>query len=286
MPGPSDHTPAALLRKRWNTLLQFRTACLQHDDLDTVHDLRVATRRLRSALQLFDSFFGDHLLERVSGSIRRLTRGVGELRNLDEALLFFRKECCSTADDAPLFAALLETLQLRRAEESAHVRKLLKRLDVDGIGRIMKQLEHRHSSGGRRCARADKTGSLPGYLSETSISLFSKVDHLLPFALATEAVETRHLLRIAIKHWRYFLEIVAELSAQDYGPILENLKHYQSVLGTLNDLSVFSALADAHALSAGERNRFNEVAAARTAESYGAFVALVQQQPLRYHFLY
>lgn len=280
------HTPAAVLGERWNTLLRIRQACLQHDDLDTVHDLRVATRRLRSALQLFHPLYHDNQLAHISVAIRRLTRGAGELRNLDEAMLFFQQECCTAVDSPPLFGSLLESLQRRRAEESSVVRKLLKRLDADGIGRIMKRMERHLSAAGRRRSKGDTTYSLPGYLSETSISLFSKVDYLLPFALSPEAVETRHLLRIAIKHWRYFLEIVAEISAQDYGPVLDNLKQYQSVLGTLNDLSVFSALADGYGLGVEEQIRFNEVVCARTTHTFSMFVDLVQRQPLRYHFLF
>lgn len=286
MMDQSEHTPASVLQARWNNLLRYRRACLDHDTLDTVHDLRVATRRLRSALQLFAPLCPGHHVERILSSVRRLTRGVGELRNIDEAILFFQQECRRTDDCPQLFGSLLDSLYRRRAAESTVVRKLLKRLDDDEIRDFMDRCERRLSRTGRNRSALKDTPPLAVYLSETSITLFSTVDHLLPRALAPDAVETRHRLRIAIKHWRYFLEIVADISGKEYGLILENLKQYQSVLGTLNDLAVFSALAADYGLTEAERERFSAVAAAGTVRNFTTFAEMMQQQPLRYQFLF
>jgi len=281
----SGNMPGDVLYDRWDTLLRTRSACLLDDDLETVHDLRVSTRRLRSALQLFSPFCAGRSATRTATAIRRLTRGVGELRNIDEALLFFARECKTDPADASLFNSVLESLHKRRTSESATVRKLLKRLDRDAIRQFIDQLVRRLPVTGPCYHGSGKGISLPGYLSETSISLFTRVDHLMPHAIALDAVETRHRVRIAIKHWRYFLEIVAELYGRDYGVILEQLKEYQTVLGTLNDLAVFSGIAEDHGLGVAERVQFNKVVTDKFDRSYSRFVELAHQQPLGYHFL-
>ena len=55
---------------------------------EEVHDLRVASRRLREGLALFAPCFPPKSVARVSKLVRRVTRSMGALRNIDEALLF------------------------------------------------------------------------------------------------------------------------------------------------------------------------------------------------------
>src|SRR5471030_2866655 len=79
-----------VLFAQWEELLRLRRAVLKSSDLDDIHDLRVASRRLRAALELFYPFAQKGSKTELKKSVRKLTLILGGLRNIDEALIFFQ----------------------------------------------------------------------------------------------------------------------------------------------------------------------------------------------------
>ena len=63
---------------------------VRDDDIEYVHRSRVATRRIRAAFTLFSSCFQKQILRANSREIRRLTRSLGEARDLDVQIGFIR----------------------------------------------------------------------------------------------------------------------------------------------------------------------------------------------------
>ena len=274
-----------ILLVRWKNLLSDREACLRHDDVDTVHDLRVSTRRLRSALNIFGQFYDNSQKTWAKGAVRQLTRQIGLLRDLDEGLLFFsqqNKDDSIYGKEKP-FLPLLRELQSRRNKEAAKVRVLLKRLDRNVIEKHLKRIS---AASEPESCYSDQLGviSLPGYLSEASIRLYNDIYEFLPPACTTQDVIQRHDLRIAIKRWRYFLEIVSEISGQDYSSKLELLKDYQNLLGHLNDLEVFWNLANECRINVGEHLNLQRVLNGKRDVYLLRLAELAELRPLRYEF--
>ena len=56
---------------------------LKRWDPDAIHDARVATRRLRAAIDLVEPVTPDHLIDPLRKTLRRLRRRLGPLRDLD-----------------------------------------------------------------------------------------------------------------------------------------------------------------------------------------------------------
>jgi len=50
---------------QWEELLRLRRAVLKTSDLDDIHDLRVASRRFRAAVELIFSIFGKRFHNRI-----------------------------------------------------------------------------------------------------------------------------------------------------------------------------------------------------------------------------
>src|SRR5262249_19016414 len=50
---------------------------------EAIHDMRVASRRLRSALDIFGAYFQKGALKRYRKELRRIARSLGEVRDLD-----------------------------------------------------------------------------------------------------------------------------------------------------------------------------------------------------------
>src|SRR5262249_15273660 len=125
---------------------------------------------------------------------------------------------------------------------------------------------------------------LPSYLSDTAITLFEAVHSHIQSALPVDGIEERHALRIAIKKWRYFLELVARIVERDYDAVLERLKRYQSILGSMNDMSVFAQMCRESAKEGDDPDAALELIRLETDRLYAAFVSLVETEPLGYTF--
>ena len=76
----------AILRQRLVSLLTAMPAA-QSGDETSVHQARVASRRLREALPVLGTSADAHALDRVDRRVRRITRALGPVRELDVALL-------------------------------------------------------------------------------------------------------------------------------------------------------------------------------------------------------
>ena len=74
-----------LLKQRLTTLIDAMPAA-QAGDMRSVHQARVATRRLREALPVLRASVNAHALGRVRRQVRRMTRALGPVRELDVAL--------------------------------------------------------------------------------------------------------------------------------------------------------------------------------------------------------
>ena len=77
---------------RGDELFEHSADVLDTDDIERVHDMRVATRRLRAALEVFSDAFVKDELKPVLSDVKRLADALGERRDPDvhiEVLLNF-----------------------------------------------------------------------------------------------------------------------------------------------------------------------------------------------------
>lgn len=275
--------PAAILTRsqgiileQWQELLRLRKSVLKTSDLDAIHDLRVASRRFRAALGLFEAWIAPKRAALLKRSIGKLTRLLGGLRNLDEALLFFPSRTPAESAGGYQLRYLLTQM---RAGELARIEEALKALDHRRLDRIVRKalsgLEERYiaKSGGV---------SLSDYFSDSCSRLFQPIHDLLPVAIDRENRESRHALRIAIKKWRYFFEIVAPVLGSDCSVVLGQLKEYQTILGSMNDVAEFCILCSALTLSRHERNFVEATLQTEDDLLLRKLAELITQKPLTY----
>ena len=264
-----------VLFSQWDEFCRLRMVVLGHLDTDSIHDLRVASRRMRATLALFSPFVPGTALNNSLKEIRRVTRALGHVRNIDEAVLYF------AALPAPL-PALAEVLRRARGKEIKAVMKVLKALPCREMDRKLRKMVA-ELTGGSSPGSIDQR--LPAYLSDISIQRYQSLyDQLVP-ALIPENVAQRHGLRIAIKKWRYLLETLGQVCGKDYGSTLDSLKEYQSVLGRLNDMVEFAALCEGQALPTDETQKIEVALARDTALFLADFMKVAASRPLHYTFL-
>jgi CHAD domain-containing protein len=95
---------------------------LDTDDIERVHDMRVATRRLRAALEIFEPCFPAGQLEEALREVKEVADALGERRDADvtmAALERFADEL--VASDRPGIASLMAELRAEQAEANARL---------------------------------------------------------------------------------------------------------------------------------------------------------------------
>ena len=264
-----------VLFSQWSEFCSLRTVVLGHYDTDSIHDLRVASRRMRATLGLFAPFLSAKSVKTLSKEIRLVTRELGHVRNIDEAIIYF-----NTSPAA--LPALAERLRRSREKEIKAVIKVLKRFPCPDMDR---KLRAAVAALADRQPNVSIDQSLPAYLSETSIQRYQALYDLLAPAIIPENWKERHGLRIAIKKWRYLLETIGQVCGQEYAATLETLKEYQTVLGSLNDMIEFGALCATLRLPPEETKEIKAALERDTVRYLARFVEVATSRPIEYTFL-
>jgi CHAD domain-containing protein len=264
---------------QWDELLRLRRAVMKSFDIDDIHDLRVASRRFRSVLELFYPFATKDSKAELRKSVRKLTRILGGLRNIDESLLFFQSR---TQTDGSAEFKLCHALSKLRVAELKRIKKSLATFDHRKLDRMVREIvaELKDTS------NADRNSiSFLAYFSDVSIRQYLPIHQLLAVSIKPELSAHRHALRIAIKKWRYFFEIIVQILERDYTPHLRLLREYQSILGRMNDITEFRLLLSNLDLPKNEQEYAEAIFLKEDALLLASFTKLVERKPLTYTFL-
>ena len=228
-------TPATeyLIRQRVTALGRALPAATQ-GDVTSLHQARVATRRLRAALPLVAR---GRKTQKLTRSVRKLTQALGPVRELDVALLILDEFEDSTDVPRPAVQRLRAAIE----EERTQLREaMLRLLDGFDLGKLRKRAvsaarKRGQTSGGvRDPKRAAKARDRARQRAEQlAIAIDTAAGLYLPDRL--------HEVRIAVKKLRYTLELEQAFTASRATARLRTLKAAQELLGRMHDLEVLIA---------------------------------------------
>lgn len=111
---------AKVVAVRAQELVDHSAGVLDTGDIERVHDMRVATRRLRAALEVFEPCFPGKRLAEDLGEVKALADALGERRDRDVAIAALGALAARmAAPDKPGIESLIERLRVeqRRANE-------------------------------------------------------------------------------------------------------------------------------------------------------------------------
>jgi CHAD domain-containing protein len=116
---PFAEAAAATVAVRAEELFEHADGVLDTSDIERVHDMRVATRRLRAALEIFEPCFPAKPYARALSEVKRLADALGERRDRDVAIAALHNfNDQMSAPDRCGIASLIE--QLRTEQEKAN----------------------------------------------------------------------------------------------------------------------------------------------------------------------
>ncbi len=212
------------------------------EDVEALHDMRVATRRMRAAFRLFGDYLDMEELAPIAKGLRRTGRILGAVRDLDVFWLKTQRYLESlppgqTADLDPLQAAWKAQRAQRREEMLAY-------LESDRYARFKEEF--------------DRFLQTPGVGAQASEASAYRLRQIAPAALYQRLAAVQasnewvskpdvplgryHQLRIISKGLRYALEFFQEALGPEAEILIGEVKALQDHLGDLQDAVVASNL--------------------------------------------
>lgn len=229
--------------------IRIRAFCAEVDgaragtDPESIHRMRVASRRLRSTLPVFSFCFKKKQYRLFERGFKRITRALGEARDTDVQIMFLRGYMpgfLEGSDEAEGIRVILALLEAHRKREQQRILSALDALETEGI---LPAFRRAVEEAGRDGQPKDRKKRRPESIEEMAAARIRTVlDEVLSFGPAVHDpsdVAGHHALRIALKRLRYTLEIFRPLYPDRLRPAIDGLKHLQELLGQIHDCDVW-----------------------------------------------
>ncbi len=213
------------------------------EDIEELHDMRVATRRMRAAMQVFSDYLDPEKMTPFTKGLRRTGRALGAVRDLD----VFQDKVQRYLDALPAEKqdGLDPLLAVWRAQREAAREKMITYLDGDRYARFRVEFA--------AFLEKPNAGGLP-ILTEDGEPIPHRLRHVVPVVVYQRLAAVRafdewvtqpdvplerlHQLRIAGKRLRYALEFFREVLGPESKALIDTMKGFQDHLGDLQDAVV------------------------------------------------
>ncbi len=240
------------LRRFFDKLLAREEAVLKDEDSEDVHQMRVATRRLRAALQILAGVYEPKLIRRYRKGLRRIAESLGTVRDGDVFLEHIEEH--RDALPVPERASLQPLIAAATAERTQARERLLKDLASRQYNKFKREFAEFLSTPGAGALPAPEPGIIERVRDFAGSAIWRRYELWRAYesVLHGAANETLHQARIAGKRLRYTLEFFAEALGSRVDQALEPVIALQENLGQLQD----EVTARAHVASLGLADDF------------------------------
>ena len=230
-----------------NQLQNNEKGILTTDAAEFVHQARVAIRRLRSAMRVWQRHLPEPFVARFDPLWQDVARRLGESRNWDVFLAGTAQELSKAFPERAEVDQLLRYARRRCVSSRKAARSVFKSVEYSRL-----LLDFTAAVFALPDVKSDSLGTyVPAWLGKCS----KRVKQRAADAQGADDA-ARHRLRLAFKQLRYALEFFSPIFA---GPVLQNyhqsLTALQELLGSQNDLAVAIQLTE----EALPRTRFETV---------------------------
>lgn len=241
--GPDDPMSEAgrkILRLHFERMLAHEPGTRLGEEAEELHDMRVATRRMRAAFRVFAPYFEVEAVKPYLKGLKRTGRALGPVRDLD----VFEEKARRYLATLPAGRTheLDELLSEWRAERAFARQRMAAYLDSERYARFVERFGRFLSTSG--------AGVMPPSGSNGPVS--SRVRHVAPQLLYgryeavrayeplldSASIDLLHALRIDFKRLRYVLEFFLPVLGPEAKMVVAEVKGMQDHLGDLNDADV------------------------------------------------
>jgi len=223
-------------------------------DAEYLHDMRVASRRLRMALEVFAGAIPEETRARFAADLRFIGRALGRVRDLDVGLeRVVAMEVEATAEERAALAVFATGLSIRRNEQRV---ALVEALDSERYAGLLEAARGWIAAGPPPGATVP-AGGAPAY--HVAPRLVAEAEQALKAAYAeaerTMEPEALHAVRLEAKRLRYTLEFLAPVLGSDATARAKRIVALQDFLGAHQDAVTLLARLQKYARTIPRRDK-------------------------------
>jgi CHAD domain-containing protein len=228
---------AEVLRVRFEEVADLRGAAMDFSDIEGVHDMRVATRRLRSALRDFMPLMNKRPSGRVSKELKQLADALGAVRDQDVAVVAL-EELQADAETELTKEGIGQLLKER------HNLREAARLNLTEIlsGGNLDDLRERFTAAIDKATKSKKSKRIVSFNEAGRKVVAAGLQELLELGASLYEpfeVEELHEMRIAAKRLRYAIELFVACWGAPLAPFADEIARMQSFLGEVHDCDIW-----------------------------------------------
>lgn len=248
-----------VLLTRFEELRSFNEAALNWSDPEGVHSMRVASRRLRSAIRDFTPYLRKRALASVLKELKDIADALGEVRDEDVAIMALEKMVShAPADFSPVLKQFIDAKREVRDRSREELKAILqqnelKQLETDFIASVDAATAIRDQSKPQITFQEMSRVVILGRLKELeklSTGLFQPAE-----------IETLHDMRIAAKRLRYAVELFQQCWKSSIAGYAKRTARIQTALGDVHDCDVWMESVGKEILIARKQKQHDRIAA-------------------------
>jgi len=240
--------PADLLVKavagRWEVFREQLALARRRPGEAAIHDLRVATRRLIAAIQMAEALVPESRLGETRSVLRKHLKSFNALRDVHVQLL----RVAEMQRRFPQLRPFATDLRVRERRLARAARGEMRRIRVKPLERdITEALEQVLSLFARGATQEAGRLALLGAGGSAFTAAVLRLRSVSP-----DDPRSLHRFRVSFKKLRYAIEILRPQLPWSVKPLMKKMNAYQTAMGEIQDLEVFTAAVRAFAVRRGQ----------------------------------
>jgi CHAD domain-containing protein len=236
---------ALVLLPRFEEMFLLRKAALDFSDPEGVHDMRVASRRLRSALRDFAPHLRKTKIAQPTKDLREIADKLGIVRDLDVAIIALEK--LQKKANPEISSGLQRIIDDQKIKLDPARTELVQALNYNKLSQLKRNFRLAVEESIPQTAAippasgpASKSGqSYKVYARSSLLKSLKELEALSPSLYEPQKVKPLHEMRIGAKRLRYALELFAACWGDQLGGFSHQVAQIQSSLGELHDCDLW-----------------------------------------------
>jgi CHAD domain-containing protein len=232
-----------ILRTRLEEMCELREKALDWTDIEGVHDMRVASRRLRSALRDLAHYFTGR--KGPQKQLKEIARSLGAVRDEDVAIVALKRLRHQAEEAEEVSAGMKQLIEERHRRQELAREHLQLAISDEAINQFQEKFNAWLRSAAATRANKVKEDSTHTGLTlremarEVILSQYRELDGLSSSLFSPFDVEPLHSMRIAAKRLRYSLELFSPCFGEGSRALAKEIAELQTSLGELHDCDVW-----------------------------------------------
>lgn len=265
-------------------MLSHEDGTRQGVDTEELHDMRVATRRMRAAFNVFEQAYAPKAIRSALKGLKATGSALGRVRDMDVFIQKARlyQNSLPEAQQPGLEPLLVSWIQEREMDRA----KLLDHMNSSAYQKFKRTFNvFLQTPGAGLKSEADHPEPQPLVRDFAPVLIYNRLAAVRAYEtiLGSATLDQLHALRIEFKKLRYAVEFFEEVLGKPADEVIDVLKVVQDHLGNLNDARVAIQMITQFLESWESRQALLPLAERQSPEPVVAFLAAKHAE--RYHLM-